>query len=176
MTIFFIMVCILLRSGPCSDQIAEPGLASGQGNVRVLFGPVRSASSLTGQDPNLRGASMTEPVRFDRHTLVLLRLRPDAPRHTPEQAAELQDRHLAYLAGRVAAGEILAVGPPVDQDDVTLRGLSVWSVGPDRARELCSADPAVLAGRLAVEVASWLVPAGMLSFHPVRVPRSTADV
>jgi uncharacterized protein YciI len=119
---------------------------------------------------------MTEPVAFDRHTLVLLRLRPDAPRHTPEQAAELQNRHLAYLADRVAAGDILAVGPPVDQDDETLRGLSVWSVDPKRARELSEADPAVRAGRLAVEVASWLVPAGMLTFNRVRVPRSTADV
>ncbi|MFL6161738.1 MAG: hypothetical protein ACJ74U_05865 [Jatrophihabitantaceae bacterium] len=32
------------------------------------------------------------------------------------------------------------------------------------------------AGRLAVEVASWLVPAGMPAFDRVRVPRSTADV
>jgi uncharacterized protein len=119
---------------------------------------------------------MSEPVSFDRHTLVLLRLRPDAPRHTPEQAAELQDQHLAYIADRVAAGDILAVGPPVDQDDETLRGVSVWSVDPQRARELAEADPAVRAGRLRAEVATWLVPAGMLAFNRVRVPRSTADV
>jgi len=119
---------------------------------------------------------MTEPVGFDRHTLVLLRLRPDAPVPTPGQAAELRNQHLAYLADRVAAGDILAVGAPVDQDDETLRGVSVWSVDPQRARELAEADPAVRAGRLAVEVASWLVPAGMLAFNRVRVPRPAVDV
>jgi hypothetical protein len=37
-------------------------------------------------------------VEFDRHTLVLLVLRPDAPEMTDEEAAELQDRHLAFRA------------------------------------------------------------------------------
>jgi hypothetical protein len=34
----------------------------------------------------------------------------------------------------------------------------------------------VPAGRLAIEVATWLTSAGQVSFHPVRVPRSMADV
>jgi uncharacterized protein len=33
-------------------------------------------------------------MRFDRYTVILLTLRPDAPVMTEEQA-ELQDRHLA---------------------------------------------------------------------------------
>ena len=37
-------------------------------------------------------------MQFDRHTLVLLVLRPDAPELTDEEAAELQDRHLAFRA------------------------------------------------------------------------------
>jgi uncharacterized protein YndB with AHSA1/START domain/uncharacterized protein YciI len=121
-------------------------------------------------------AAAAEPIRFDRHTLMLLRRPPDAPAQTPAQAAELQDQHLAFIADRVAAGEILAVGPAADQDDQSLRGLAVWSVEPERARQLSQADPAVRAGWLTVELTDWLVPAGMLTWHPVRVPRSTADV
>jgi hypothetical protein len=37
-------------------------------------------------------------MRFDRYTVTLLTQRPDAPAMTDEQAAELQDRHLAHGA------------------------------------------------------------------------------
>jgi len=36
------------------------------------------------------------------------------------------------------------------------------------------ADPAVRAGRLAVEVMTWMMPAGNLQFTKVRAPRSIA--
>ena len=114
-------------------------------------------------------------MQFDRHTVVMLMLRPDAPVMSVEEAQALQDAHLAFLADEVEAGHLLAGGPPVDQDDESLRGLSVWSGDPGTARTLASADPAVLAGRLAVTVCTWMVPAGQLRFERVRVPRSIAD-
>jgi uncharacterized protein len=40
---------------------------------------------------------------------------------------------------------------------------------------LCSADPAVRAGRLAVQVMTWMVPAGNVRFKDVPAPRSTAE-
>jgi hypothetical protein len=56
-----------------------------------------------------------------------------------------------------------------------LRGISVMSVDPAIARELCSADPAVRAGRLAVQVMTWMVPADNILFEDVPAPRSTAE-
>jgi uncharacterized protein YciI len=117
-----------------------------------------------------------ERVRLEAHTVVLLRLRPDAPVMSAGEADALQDAHLAHNADLAAAGHVVAFGPPVGQDDPTLRGISVWSVDPDTARRLAEQDPLVRVGRLAVEVATWLLPAGQISFHPVRVPRSMADV
>jgi len=114
-------------------------------------------------------------MEFDHHTLVILMLRPDAPTQSPQDAGSLQDAHLAFIAEQVDAGHILAAGPPVDQDDETLRGLSLWSVDADSARQLAATDPAVLAGRLAVQVSTWMVPAGQVRFERVRVPRSIAD-
>jgi uncharacterized protein len=49
------------------------------------------------------------------------------------------------------------------------------SVDPATARELCSADPAVRAGRLAVQVMTWMVPAGNIRFENVPAPRSLAE-
>ena len=94
-------------------------------------------------------------MRFDRHTLVLLVLRPDAPELTEEEAA--------------------AGGPLVDQDDERLRSISIWTCDPETARRLSNDDPAVRAGRLAVEVMTWMVPTGNARFEHVAAPRSLAE-
>ena len=103
-------------------------------------------------------------MRFDRYTVTLLTLRPDAPVMTDAEAADLQDQVL-----------ILARGPLTDQDDESLRGFCIWSIDQDAARAHASTDPAVQAGRLAVQVMTWMMPAGNLLFEKVRVPRSVAE-
>jgi uncharacterized protein YciI len=114
-------------------------------------------------------------MKFDQHTLVLLVRPPDAPELSPEQADALQDAHLAFRADLRDQGYLLGGGPLLDQDDEQLRGISVMSVDPATARELCEADPAVRAGRLAVRVMTWMVPAGNIRFENVPAPRSAAE-
>jgi uncharacterized protein len=114
-------------------------------------------------------------VEFDRHTLVLLVRPPDAPELSEEEAAELQDRHLAFRAALRDKGYLLGGGPLVDQDDERLRGISIMSVDPETACRLREGDPAVQAGRLAVEVMTWMVPAGNIRFEDVAAPRSMAE-
>lgn len=114
-------------------------------------------------------------MQFDRHTLVLLVLRPDAPELTDEEAAELQDRHLAYRADLRDRGYLIGGGPLVEQDDERLRGISIMRCDPETARRLSNEDPAVRAGRLAVEVMTWMVPEGNLRFENVPAPRSMAE-
>jgi uncharacterized protein YciI len=114
-------------------------------------------------------------MEFDRHTLVLLVRPPDAPELSEQEADALQDAHLAFRADLREQGYLLAGGPLLDPDDEHLRGVSVWSVDPVTARELNGADPAVRAGRLAVQVMTWLVPAGNIRFENVPAPRSTAE-
>ena len=114
-------------------------------------------------------------MRFDRYTVTLLTLRPDAPVMTDDEAADLQDRHLAHGADLQDRGLILARGPLTDQVDERLRGISIWSVDAATARALAEEDPAVRVGRLAVEVMTWMMPAGNISFTRVRAPRSVAE-
>ncbi len=114
-------------------------------------------------------------MKFDRHTLVLLVRPPNAPELTDEEASELQDRHLAFRADLRDRGYLIGGGPLVDQDDDHLRGISIMSCDPETARRLSSEDPAVRAGRLAVEVMTWMVPAGNVRFEDVPAPRSTAE-
>jgi uncharacterized protein YciI len=109
-------------------------------------------------------------VELDEYQLVLLRRPSNAPTMSDEEADRLQQAHLDYLDRLRADGHIRFAGPVRDQPDESLRGLTLFHVGSlERARELAGADPAVVAGRLAVEVMRFfcrrgeLDPAGPLS-------------
>jgi uncharacterized protein YciI len=112
-------------------------------------------------------------VQLDRFTVVLLLLRPDAPKLDEEAAARLQDAHLAHLADLHEAGYLLAAGPLLDDK---FRGLNILKVEPEEARALMEQDPAVLAGRLSVKVIPWMVPRGAMSFSQTQLPRSVSDL
>ncbi|MEP6818818.1 MAG: YciI family protein [bacterium] len=83
---------------------------------------------------------------------------------TPEQTpatAELQKAHLANI-NRLAQMKKLVVAGPFG-DNTTLRGIFVFKVASiDEAKALAETDPAVQAGRLAIEMHPWLVPEGVL--------------
>lgn len=115
-------------------------------------------------------------MRFDAHTLVLLVRAPHAPELSEQDAAAIQDAHLAYQAGLADRGLLTVAGPLTDQTDERLRGICVLTTDLATARTLYAEDPAVKAGRLAVEAMTWLVPAGGAAFTPVRLPRSMDEV
>jgi uncharacterized protein YciI len=122
--------------------------------------------------PTRTTSGFSSRLEFDRYTIALLILRPDAPQLDEEAAAALQDAHLAHLADLHEAGHLLAAGPLSDDK---FRGLSILNVDPERARELKEKDPAVRIGRFSVKVIPWMLPAGAISFSRTRFPRSVAD-
>jgi uncharacterized protein YciI len=114
-------------------------------------------------------------MHFDRFTIVLLVLRPDAPQLSDDDADALQDAHLAHLAGLHESGFLLAAGPLLGGPDSAFRGLCLLNVGSERAGELMEQDPAVRAGRFSVVVLPWMVPGGAMSFSATRFPHSAAE-
>ena len=122
--------------------------------------------------PERTTSGSSSRLEFDRYTIALLILRPDAPELDDEAAAALQDAHLAHLADLHEAGHLLAAGPLSDEK---FRGLSIMNVDPERARELKEQDPAVQIGRFSVKVIPWMLPAGAMSFSPTRFPRSVVE-
>ena len=111
-------------------------------------------------------------MQFDRYTITLLVKNPEGPRLDEAAAAELQDAHMSHLADLHEAGHLLAAGPLRHE---RFRGLSILNVEPDQARELKERDPSVRAGVYTIEPIPWLLPAGAISFAPVRFPRSVAE-
>jgi len=119
--------------------------------------------------------ALTCCMDFDRFTFGLY-LRPaETPALDDEQAAMIQDEHLAFLARLGRSGQLVAAGPFEDQDDPTLRGAMVFSIDIAQARSLLSEDPAVRAGVLSFELMSWMNPAGLVSFHAARFPGSIQE-
>jgi uncharacterized protein len=110
---------------------------------------------------------------FDRYSIALLILRDDAPLLSEEEAAQLQDAHMAHLADLHEAGHLLAAGPLLDD---RYRGFSILNVSPDVAKELKEEDPAVRAGKYEVKVMPWLVPGGAMSFSRTVFPRSMSEL
>ncbi|HEX8973229.1 YciI family protein [Oryzihumus sp.] len=103
-------------------------------------------------------------MNLESYELVVLRRPADATPYDEATLERLQTEHLAYLASLRQAGHVVTNGPVLDQPDASLRGLTFFCTGSlDRARELAEADPAVRAGRLAVEVMTWWCPAGSMT-------------
>jgi uncharacterized protein YciI len=98
--------------------------------------------------------------------LVLLRRPDNAPDYPDEEIDRIQREHLAFYAGLRASGQVVTNGPVAEQPDPSLRGLGFYRTGSlEQARELAEADPAVRAGRLAVEIMTYYCTPGTMSEH-----------
>jgi uncharacterized protein YciI len=102
---------------------------------------------------------------MEQFQLVLL-LRPADRKAIPESEAEaIQKQHIAHLEKMARSGKMVVAGPFDAQRDPTLRGACIYRVAtPEEARALAEADPAVQAGRLRVEVVTWYVGKGYMTF------------
>lgn len=87
-----------------------------------------------------------------------------ASKWTPERTPateELQKAHLANIVRLAELKKLVVAGP--FGDNTNLRGIFVFRVSTlKEAQELAATDPAVLAGRLAIDIYPWQVPEGLL--------------
>jgi uncharacterized protein YciI len=83
---------------------------------------------------------------------------------TPEKTAateELQKAHLANIYRLAGLKKLVVAGP--FGDDTNLRGIFVFRVASlAEAQELAATDPAVISGRLVIDLHPWQVPEGIL--------------
>ena len=103
-------------------------------------------------------------MELEAFELVLLRT-PEQPRsYDDAEIDRIQKEHLAHHAKLRATGQVVTNGPVIDQPDPALRGLAFYRTGSlEQSRRLAEADPAVQAGRLAVEIMTWYCQPGTMS-------------
>ena len=110
-------------------------------------------------------------MKLDSYTVVFLRRPANAPVLSDEDLEALQREHLAFNARMRDAGYALITGPVTGQPDEALRGINVFRTSIEETRKLMEQDASVKAGRLMVEVFTWLMPAGLLG----DIPAATID-
>lgn len=115
------------------------------------------------------------PPRMESVQLVLLMRAPTWKALPPEEAQELQKRHIGHLEAMGKAGKMVAAGPFSDQADPAYRGVCIYRVGSvEEARRLAMEDPAVKAGQLRVEAMSWWFMRGSVTFPMAVEPPAPA--
>lgn len=86
------------------------------------------------------------------------------PNWTPavtDETKKIQEGHMANINRLAAMGKLVLAGPFVEGGD--RRGIFIFKVDSlEEAERLTNTDPAVIAGRLKIELHRWSVPVGML--------------
>lgn len=125
---------------------------------------VKSGDLLAEMHPWWSEDVMKKPATPLKLTTAYLGLLTRGAKWTPEKtpaSEELQKAHIANII-RLAETKKLVVAGPFG-DNGTLRGIFVFKVASlEEAKELAATDPAVKAGRLAIEMHPWMVPEGAL--------------
>ncbi|HKY05277.1 MAG TPA: YciI family protein, partial [Blastocatellia bacterium] len=78
-----------------------------------------------------------------------------------DETKKIQEGHMANINRLAAMGKLVLAGPFIEGGD--RRGIFIFKVNSlEEAERLTNTDPAVIAGRLKIELHRWAVPAGML--------------
>jgi uncharacterized protein YciI len=101
-------------------------------------------------------------VELEAFTFVLLRRGARAADYDEQELEVLQQGHLAFLDEMRDQRSLVLAGPFRDQADETKRGFCVYRTGLEDTLALTERDPAVRAGRIAIEAMTWLTKKGSL--------------
>jgi uncharacterized protein YciI len=118
------------------------------------------AQSATAYDSVLASRLGADKIGMKRYVMAFLKKGPNRSQDSTE-AARLQAAHMANIQRMAREGTLVLAGPFMD--DGELRGIYVFNVSTvDSARALTETDPAVKAGRLAMELHPWYGSAALM--------------
>ncbi|MBI5768401.1 MAG: hypothetical protein HZA93_11445 [Verrucomicrobia bacterium] len=113
------------------------------------------------------------PPNMTTYFFCLLTKGPNSGAGTPEERQKIQAAHLANITRLHGAGKLLVAGPFMDNGN--WRGLFIFKCATlEEAQALAASDPAVQAGRLAVEIHPWLTQQGNILDPEFPVPPAAA--
>lgn len=104
----------------------------------------------------------SKPPQFDldSYQFGFLRKGPNSGTGTKEEAEKIQAGHMANINKMAAMSKLMAAGPMGDNGD--LRGIFLFKTASlDEAKALAAEDPAIKAGRLRMDIFTWMGPKGI---------------
>lgn len=110
---------------------------------------------LVGQEKSI----LPDQIQMTQYVIGFLKRGPNAGTGTKEEAARIQELHLANIRKMANEGKLIIAGPFMDNTD--LRGMFIFKVSMEEARAAAEQDPAVKAGRLVLELHPWYAAQGL---------------
>lgn len=108
-------------------------------------------------------SALALPTDWETYYVALLRPGTDAT-HSEEQLREIMNAHIQYQLRLQKSGKAVVAGGFAPDTTSNLVGITLLRAdSQEEAEEWAQADPAVKAGRFAVDVRTWYVPAGRLN-------------
>jgi len=157
---FFIALCMLTLCISCTEKTAKSETPEPE-NIWVEETP--QTPSIAEQKASLTAKGFQifdyidektkDTVIMQQYYIAFLKSGPDRSQ-SDEEAARLQQEHLAHLGKMYELGYADISGPFGDDGDI--RGITIYNTPTlAMADSLANADPSVKAGRLVIEMHPW---------------------
>ena len=101
-----------------------------------------------------------QKYEMDNYVVGLLKKGPNWSAERTPESAKLQEGHMANIERMAKLGKLIVAGPFTGKNE-TIRGLYIFKTTLEEAKQLAEADPAVKAGRLALDLYPWYAGKGL---------------
>ncbi|MCU0252137.1 MAG: YciI family protein [Vicinamibacterales bacterium] len=171
-----------LKAIMASGKGVIAGPIAGDGRLRGILvlrvNSVEEATAITGADPAVKAGQLAvevhpwfaadgimkpvfNPADLATYYFGFLNKGPAWTAERTPESQKIQEAHMAHLNESGKSGKLVIAGPLGDNGNI--RGILVYKTATiDEAKAIAAADPAVKAGRLAVEMHTWYVSKGAL--------------
>jgi len=130
-------------------------------SISILLLVVFMTSNAREYDAELAQKLGANEYGMKTYVMAFLKKGPNRD-HSPEEAEKIHRAHLDNILRMRQAGQLVLVGPFMPNEE-GLQGMYIFNVDSvDKARALTETDPAIKAGRLAMELYPWYGSAALI--------------
>lgn len=111
--------------------------------------------------PAIKEEGRAPKFNLDQYQFAILKRGPQWTAEQTPEVQKLQAGHMANIQKMGSLGKLMAAGP-IGKNDFGLAGIFIFKAASmDEAKALAAEDPAIKAGRLAIDFCTWHGPKGV---------------
>lgn len=142
----------------------------GSKRIAIILSVLLSSGAIAQDTTAVFDTSYAEKVGADdygmrSYVMAFLKAGPNRDQ-SEEEAAKLQEAHLANIGRLAEEGKLVLAGPFLDEGDY--KGIYIFAVESiEEAKTLTETDPAIKAGRLIMELHPWYDSAAVMEINEI---------